>query len=114
MLVCFISSSISSAAAILSTGGEYADSLCQDSIKISICNLRKVNAKLIELDYEKQINKNLKSIVLNDSIAIDGLKSRIDIDNRNYNRRTEVLKRERNIASGISITAIILLIISIL
>lgn len=99
---------------ISSTGGVQQDSLCKDSVLISYCDLRKVNVKLIELDYEKEINKNLKSIVINDSIAIDNLKFRIDDIRRDCERRVGTLKKQRNVISGISIGTILLLIISIL
>ena len=56
---------------IPSTGG-------QDSVLIAYDDLRKVNGKLIELEYEKEINNNLRNIVHNDSIAIDNLKSGIN------------------------------------
>ena len=97
-----------------STGGVQQDSLCKDSILISYCDLRKVNAKLIELEYEKEINKNLKDIIANDSISIVHLSIRCSSILRDSERRTNELKKERNIAGGIGIGAIILLIISLL
>lgn len=45
-----------------------------DSTLISFNDLRLVNSKLIELDYEKQINKNLREIIANDIIIIDNYK----------------------------------------
>lgn len=92
---------------ILSTGG-------QDSILIAYSDLKKVNAKLIELEYEKEINKNLRNIITNDSVAIHSLRSRIYNMDGDCNRRVKQVKRERNIVGGIGIGAIILLIISIL
>lgn len=92
---------------IPSTGGE-------DSILIAYNDLRKVNSKLVELKYEKEINKNLKNIISNDSIAIAGLHSRISDMDRIHQRNIRKLKKERNVAGGIGIGAIILLIISIL
>lgn len=92
---------------ILSTGR-------QDSVLIAYDDLRKVNSKLIELDYERNINEHLKSIISNDSIAINNLRSSISRINSDCERNTKRLKRERNIAGGIGIGAIILLIISIL
>ena len=92
---------------IPSTGG-------QDSILIAYSDLRKVNAKLIELEYEREINKNLRNIITNDSVAINNLRSRIYNMDRDCNRRVKQVKKERNIAGGVGIVAIILLIISIL
>ena len=86
----------------------------QDSVLIAYDDLRKVNGKLIELEYEKEINNNLRNIIYNDSIAIDNLKSGISRISNEANKKVKKAKRERNIAGGIGISAIILLIISIL
>lgn len=86
----------------------------QDSVLIAYDDLRKVNGKLIELEYEKEINNNLRNIIYNDSIAIDNLKSGIDRISNETNKKVKKAKRERNIAGGIGIVAIVLLIISIL
>ena len=86
----------------------------QDSVLIAYDDLRKVNSKLIELKYEKDINEKLNAIISNDSIAIDNLKRRIDIVQRDSKRELDKVRNQRNIAGGIGIGAIILLIISIL
>ena len=86
----------------------------QDSVLIAYDDLRKVNGKLIELNYEREINKNLRNIVHNDSIAIYNLKSGIARISADADKQVKVAKRERNIAGGISIVAIVLLVISIL
>ena len=86
----------------------------QDSVLIAYSDLKKVNGKLIELQYEKEINKNLKNIIINDSIAIYNLKSGINRISIDADRRVKRAKKERNIAGGIGIGAIVLLIISIL
>ena len=86
----------------------------QDSVLIAYDDLRKVNGKLIELEYEKEINKNLRTIVTNDSIAINSLRSRIHNMDGDCDRRVKKVKRERNIIGGIGLGAIVLLIISIL
>ena len=86
----------------------------QDSVLIAYDDLRKVNGKLIELEYEREINKNLRDILHNDSIAIDNLKSGISRISADADKRVKVAKRERNIAGGIGIVAIVLLVISIL
>ena len=92
---------------ILSTGR-------QDSVLIAYDDLRKVNGKLVELEYEKEVNKNLRNIVHNDSVAINNLKSGIDRISNEANKKIKQAKRERNIAGGIGIVAVILLVISIL
>ena len=86
----------------------------QDSILIAYDDLRKVNSKLIELEYEKEINEDLKRIVSNDSIAIDGLKRKVRESDRIYNEKIKTIKKQRNIVGGIGIVSIILLVISIL
>ena len=86
----------------------------QDSVLIAYDDLRKVNSKLIELEYEKEINKNLRNIITNDSVAINNLRSRIYNMDGDCDRRVKQVKKERNIAGGIGIVAIVLLVISIL
>ena len=48
----------------------------QDSITIAISDIRKANAKLIELSYEKDINKNLRQIIRNDSVLAEQARQR--------------------------------------
>ena len=86
----------------------------QDSVLIAYDDLRKVNGKLIELEYEKDINNNLKNIIHNDSIAIDALSSKIIGMERKHNKEIKQVRNQRNIAGGVGIIAIVLLIISIL
>ena len=106
--------SASDFATISSTGGVKSDSVSTDSVLIAYSDLRKVNAKLIELKYEKEINEHLRAVIVNDSIAIDGLRSELRNINITHKRDIKRFKRERNVAGGIGIGAIILLIISIL
>lgn len=86
----------------------------QDSVLIAYDDLRKVNGKLIELEYEKSINRRLKVILTNDSIAISSLRDRIYNMDRDCKRTVGRYKRQRNIAGGIGLGAIVLLVISIL
>jgi len=86
----------------------------QDSVLIAYDDLRKVNSKLIELNYEKEINKNLSDIIYNDSIVIDNLKSSIYRISADADKRVKMMKKQRNVATGVGIVSIILLIISIL
>ena len=71
-----------------STGGLTAKS---DSILIAYDDLRKANAKMVELKYEKEINDSLRSIISNDEIImrkynsnINALKKQIKQENRKY------------------------------
>lgn len=67
-----------------------------DSVMIAYDDLRIVNSKLVELDYEKQINANLRQVVANDSIIINdynAINTRLNQDCKKY-------IRQRNIAIG--------------
>ena len=73
---------------ISSTGELTAKS---DSVLIAYDDLRKANAKMVELKYEKEINDSLRSIIANDQIIIgeyihkvDALKKQIKQENRKY------------------------------
>ena len=78
-----------------------------DSVLISIDDLRKANAKMVELKYEKEINAALLATVDNDNNII-----------REYSRNTDSLKKqlskvkkERNIAIGGGLLATLSLVI---
>ena len=67
-----------------------------DSVLISFDDLRKANAKMVELKYQKEINDSLRSIIKNDDTIM-----------REYSRNVDALKkqitqakRQRNIAVG--------------
>ena len=81
-----------------------------DSILISFNDLRKANAKMVELKYEKEINDSLRSIIINDDKII-----------REYNNSVNGLKkqilqakRERNFAIGGGVIATLSLVISLI
>lgn len=87
------------------TGG-----LEHDSIKVAIDDLRKANAKLIELSYEKDINKNLRQIIRNDSVLAEQARQRYILLDRSCKKVT----RQRNVAyCGVGAT-IVLLILSLI
>ena len=82
-----------------------------DSVMIAYDDLRIVNSKLVELDYEKQINANLLQVIANDSIIINdynAINTRLNQDCKRY-------IRQRNIAIGggifITILGTILLLV---
>lgn len=91
---------------ILSTG----ELVNQDSVNVSIDDLRIVNGKLVELKYEKETNKILRTIVHNDSCII------ADNDKTISQLKTKVKKvnKQRNMIGVAGVTSIILFIISIL
>ena len=87
------------------TGG-----LEHDSIKVAIDDLRKANTKLIELSYEKDINKNLRQIIRNDSVLAEQARQRYILLDRSCKKVT----RQRNVAyCGVGAT-IVLLILSLI
>ena len=88
----------------LSTGEVF---IPEDSVLISYDDLRIVNSKLIQLDYEKQINANLRTIIKNDSIVIKDYKLLNDRISKNCKKAV----RQRNIAIG---TGVLFFIRSIL
>ena len=78
-----------------------------DSTKISYNDLRIVNSKLIQLDYEQQINANLRTIIKNDSIIIKDYQ----VLNDRISKSRKKAVRQRNIAIG---TGVLFFISSIL
>ena len=77
----------------LSTGDVF---IPEDSVLISYNDLRIVNSKLIQLDYEKQINANLRTIIKNDSIVIKDYK----LLNDRISKNCKKVVRQRNVAIG--------------
>ena len=89
-----------------STGGvDYP----KDSVLISYDDLRLVNSKLIELDYEKQINTNLRNIIANDSIVIQNYQG---VNNR-INKDYKKVIRQRNIMFGGAVVLFLTTLITI-
>lgn len=82
----------------------------QDSITIAISDIRKANAKLIELSYEKDINKNLRQIIRNDSILAEQARQRYILLDRSCKKVT----KQRNVAYCSAAGTIILLILSLI
>ena len=82
----------------------------QDSVTIAISDIRKANAKLIELSYEKDINKNLRQIIKNDSVLAEQARQRYIL----LDRTCKKIKKQRNIGVGAAIGSILLFIISII
>jgi len=81
-----------------------------DSIKISVDDIRTVNSKLVELKYEKETNRVLRDIVYSDSFIMDN-------NNRTIRQlRTKIKKttKQRNVIGAAGAVSIILFIISIL
>lgn len=88
-----------------------------DSVLISINAIKVANAKMIELKYEKEINRNLRDCVQNDSILIDALSTNLAACKINAETKITEIKKQRNIAigagSGTSLLLLVLLIIAL-
>lgn len=78
---------------------------------VSYDALRIANAKMVELDYEKEINKNLKEIIYNDSIIIKDLKEYIQSENITHKEEVKSLKKKLLISGSCGTGCLILLII---
>ena len=106
-MIVLLSYSISSSSKVYMpfTGG-----LEHDSIKVAIDDLRKANTKLIELSYEKDINKNLRQIIVNDSVLAEQARQRYILLDRSCKKVT----KQRNVACCGAAGAIILLILSLI
>lgn len=82
----------------------------KDSVLISYDDLRLANSKLIELDYERQINSNLRCVISNDSIIIRDYQ----VLNERINKDCKKVTRQRNIAFGGAVFLFLTTIITLL
>ena len=78
-----------------------------DSVLISYSDLRIVNSKLIELEYEKELNKKLKTIISNDSITI----SSYERINEQLNSDYKKTMHQRNMSISIGTIVVICTIV---
>lgn len=85
-----------------------------DTICIPVELLRVANAKMVELEYEKQINEGLREVVSNDSIVITDLRNTIEHNEVVYAANINKVETQRNIAIGTSAILLVLFIISLL
>lgn len=67
-----------------------------DSVLISFDDLRKANAKMVELKYQKEINDSLRSIIKNDDVIMREYKRNADA----LKEQVKQVKRQRNLAIG--------------
>ena len=87
----------------------------QDSVLVPLSAIKVANAKMIELEYEKQINIELNNVIKQDSLIIDNLYNTIYENNNRYNNNIDKLVKERNTATLVGgSTSVILFIILIL
>ena len=80
--------------ATISSTGELTAS--PDSVLIAFDDLRKANAKMVELKYEKEINDSLRSIIKNDDIIMREYSRNVDA----LKKQVKQVKRQRNLAIG--------------
>lgn len=102
-LLSYSTSWCQSNVSLSSTGEQCGKS---DSVLISYDDIRVVNAKLIQLKYEKEINDSLKVIIKNDDKIIKEYNNNIKSLNTNINK---AIKQRNIIGLGglIIITALI-------
>ena len=89
----------------------------KDSVLISYDDLRIVNCKLIELNYERETNTILRQIIRNDSLIIDTLtvdNLRLTSEVQTLNKSNKKYKKQRNIGFGIGIAGIIATILMLI
>ena len=80
--------------ATISSTGELTAS--HDSVLIAFDNLRKANAKMVELKYQKEINDSLRSIIKNDDVIMREYSRNVDA----LKKQIKQTKRQRNLAIG--------------
>ena len=78
--------------ATISSTGELTAS--PDSVLIAFDDLRKANAKMVELKYEKEINDSLRSIIKNDDAIMREYRSNVDA----LKKQITQAKKQRNLA----------------
>ena len=78
--------------ATISSTGELTAS--PDSVLIAFDDLRKANAKMVELKYEKEINDSLRSIIKNDDTIMREYRSNADA----LKKQIIQAKKQRNLA----------------
>ena len=85
-----------------------------DSVLISIYDLRVATSKMLELKYEKKINKELKELVANDSIILHNTIVSYNDKLSKEENKTKRYKTEKNYFLVTTIIEAVLLLISIL
>lgn len=81
-----------------------------DSVLIAFDDLRKANAKMVELKYEKEINDSLRSIIKNDDVIMREYSRNVDA----FKKQIKQVKKERNLAVGGGLLATLSLVIALI
>ena len=92
---------------IPSTGELFAT---PDSVLISFDDLRKANAKMVELKYQKEINDSLRSIIKNDDVIMREYSRNVDA----LKKQIKQVKKERNLIAGGGLLATLSLAIALI
>ena len=90
--------------------GEVSD----DSVLVSINDIRIANSKMLELVYVQKVNELLQEHLDNDSIIISNLENEVVSVKKKYSDNVKEIKRQRNIFGGVSIISLLLLVLSLL
>lgn len=87
-----------------------------DSVLVAVSAIKVANAKMIELKYEKEINRNLRDCIQNDSILISALSTNLSACEINSNNKIAEIKKQRNIAilAGSTTSLFLLILLAIL
>ena len=93
LLNCSTSWCQNNSATISSTGELTAR---HDSVLIAFDDLRKANAKMVELKYQKEINDSLRSIIKNDDLIMREYSRNVDT----LKKQIKQVKRQRNLTIG--------------
>ena len=93
LLSCSISWCQNDNATISSTGELTAS---PDSVLIAFDDIRKANAKMVELKYEKEINDSLRSMIKNEDAMMREYRSNVDA----LKKQITQAKKQRNLAVG--------------
>ena len=94
--------------ATISSTGELTANI--DSVLISFDDIRKANAKMVELKYQKEINDSLRSIIIVDDELIREYNNKVD----SFKKQIVQVKRQRNIAGWSGVGLALLLVVSII
>lgn len=95
----------------------FTGELDSDSTLIAYSDLKIVNSKLIELEFQKEINLKLQDIIKLDSIVIDTLlfnNNNLITENTKLNKKANRYKKQRNVATAIGIVGIITTIVALI
>ena len=81
-----------------------------DSVLISFDDLRKANAKMVELKYQKEINDSLRSIIKNDDVIMREYSRNVDA----LKKQIKQVKKERNLIAGGGLLATLSLVVMLI